>query len=158
MALSSGSTASPATGEQVLRSAASQLREHVDGRWVEIADAVVARALAASRPSWPVLAQAGGGPVRVTEQVLVTYLRDSLAAVDGCETVAISVRTDDEVCTGLVIAVAARYGTVLVPLADRVRTVAESTLARLLGPVSPPVTVEQMHVHVSDVTPGDPSA
>ena len=143
-------------GSALLRDAALDLRHQVNHRWVEIADDVVSRALTASRPSWPVRAEASTGTVEVAEQVLVTYLRDSIDPIDDCEVVQIQVKTDGDVCTGVVIAVAVRFGTPLIPLADTVRQQAESRLGQLLGPVIPPITVTQMHVHVADVTRGDP--
>jgi len=94
--------------------------------------------------------------VHVSQQVVVGYLRDAVDAVDDCEVVTIRVDSDGDVCTGVVIALAVRYGTPLIPLADRVRERAEGRLQELLGPVAPPVTVAHLHVHVVDVTRGDP--
>ncbi len=68
----------------------------------------------------------------------------------------VHVDTDGDRCTGVVIALAVRYRTALIPLADRVRQVAETRLGELLGPVVPSVTVSMMHVHVTDVTREDP--
>ncbi|MBA2638416.1 MAG: hypothetical protein H0U77_00150 [Nocardioidaceae bacterium] len=143
-------------GRAMLRSAASALSTHVDERWVEVADALVSRALTTSRPSPPVRASATSGSVLVTEQVLVSHLRASMDPFPECETVAITIETDGDSCTGAVIALAVRFGTELIPLADRVRAVVEDQLGRLLGPVVPPVTVSSVHVHVDDVTRGDP--
>lgn len=160
MAMNSEHPESPAfvdaETEATLSAAAAALRDHIDHRWVEVADAITSRALTASRPSWPVRAQAPGGPLQVAEQVLVAYLRDSIDPIADCEVVNIQVETDGDHCTGVVIAAAVRYGTELIPLADRVRQVAECRLEELLGSVVPPVTVSMIHVHVSDVTRGDP--
>lgn len=146
-----------AVAEAKLRAATAALRDHINTRWVEIADAVVSRALTASRPSWPVRAQASGGPLQIAEQVLVAYLCDSIDPIADCEVINIQIETDGgDRCTGVVIALATRYGTALIPLADRVRQVAERRLQELLGPVQPPVTVSMMHVHVADVSRGDP--
>lgn len=144
-------------GQALLRTAAADLRSHVEPRWVEIADSLTSRALRASRPSPPVRAQAPSGPVLVAEQVVVTYLRDSLHPVAGCEVHNIRLNVRDERCTGLVIVVAAQFGQRLIPLADDLRNRAESVLAKVLGQDMAPVTVTQMHVHVADVTPGDHS-
>ncbi len=157
----------PSTGPRdqvMLRSAAQHLRDHVDDRWVEVADVVLARAASATRASPPVRAEASSGPFQVAQQVLVSYLRASIDPLDDCEVVDIRVDTrlerevDDggEVCTGVLIALTARYGTVLISLADDVREVAAARLEQLLGPVAPPVGVSAMHVHVADVTRGDP--
>ncbi len=145
-----------AGAEATLRAATTALRDHIDRRWVEVADAVVSRALTASRPSWPVRAQAPGGPLQIAEQVLVAYLCDSIDSIADCEVANVHVDTDGDRCTGVVIALAVRYGTALIPLADRVRQVAEMRFEELLGSVVPPVTVSMMHVHVADVTREDP--
>ncbi len=147
-----------------LREAADDLRAHVDERWVEVANVVLSRALTATRPSPPVRAQAPTGPVEIAEQVLVSYLRDSIDQLDDCEVVTIGIDTRPEhgidgrgeVCTGVLVALAVRYQTVLIPLADRVREVAVSRLAQMLGPVEPAVSVSVVHVHIADVTRGDP--
>ena len=144
-------------GQALLRTAAADLRSHVEARWVEVADALTSRALRASRPSPPVWAQAPSGPVRVAEQVVVTYLRDRLNPVAGCEVHNVRLEVREERCTGVVIVVVAQFGQRLIPLADDLRTRAESVLAEVLGQDMAPVTVTQMHVHVADVTPGDPS-
>ncbi len=160
MAMSSDPSESPTPVDEqaqaMLRAAATELRSHVDGRWVEVADSVVSHALLASRSSWPVRAEAPGGPVHVAEQVLVSCLRDSIDPVEGCEVVNVAIDADRDVCTGVTIAIAARYGAVLIPLADQVRSLAERRLEQLLGPVTPPVTVAEMHVHVTDVEREDP--
>lgn len=153
--------------QAVLRSAADAMREHVDDRWVEVADLVLARAIAATRPSRPVLARASSGAFHVAEQVLVSSLRASIDRLEDCEVVDIDIQTrppgragaDDwagEVCTGVLIALAVRYGTVLIPLADQVRRLASERIDRVLGHVVPSVDVSAMHVHVADVTRGDP--
>lgn len=147
-------------------SAAGDLRDHPDPRWVEIADVVLSRALTTTRPSPPVRAQARSGPVQISEQVLVSYLRDSIDALDDCEVVAIRIDTSPdagtagdpsgEICTGVLVALAVRFGTALIPLADEVRQLARGRLVEMLGPGTPAVSVSAMHVHVADVTRGDP--
>lgn len=159
MAMSQHDDRTSAAGPEadaLLRAAAADLRSHVEPRWVEIADAITSRALRASRPSPPVLATAPSGPVLVAEQVVVAYLRDSVDPVPGCEVVNIQLQVEQERCTGVVIVLAAQFGEPLIPLADEVRRRAELRLAEVLGPTVPPITVTQMHVHVADVTPGDP--
>jgi len=151
----------------VLRSAAGRLREHVDERWVEVADLVFSRVFTATRPSRPLHAVASGGPFHVTEQVVVSYLRASIDQVADCEVRRITVQTRSpdpdgsqgsgaEVCTGVLVELAVRYGTVLIPLADTVRRVASERIAQLLGSVASEVSVAAMHVHLADVTVGDP--
>lgn len=142
--------------DALLRAATADLRAHVEPRWVEVADAIMSSALRVSRPSPPLVAQAPSGPVHVAEQVVVAYLRDSVDPVPGCEVRNVRLEVEQERCTGVVIVVAARFGEPLIPLADEVRNRAERRLTELLGTAAPPVTVTQMHVHVADVTRGDP--
>jgi len=110
---------------------------------------------------------ASGGPFHVTEQVVVSYLRASIDQVADCEVLRITVQTRSpdpdgsqgsgaEVCTGVLVELAVRYGTVLIPLADTVRRVASERIAQLLGSMASEVSVAAMHVHMADVTVGDP--
>ena len=146
-----------APGVTALQAATASLREHVDDRWVEVADRVLSLALTATRGSLAVRAQAPGGPVQVSEQVLVAYVRDAIAGVAHVAPSGIEILTDDQHrCTGVVIEVTVQYGQPVIPVADRIRNLTEAVLAELLGPVTPSVTVTAMHVHVADVTTTDP--
>ncbi|MDQ3105203.1 MAG: hypothetical protein M3Q87_08320 [Actinomycetota bacterium] len=152
---------SDAAATTLLSTAADGLRARVEQRWVEVADAVMSKVLATDKPSWPVLAQqaderTGAGLVHVGDRVLIAYLRDSIDPVPDCEVVTIQVHTSGDVCTGIVITLAVRYGAGLLPLADQVRKQAERRLGQLLGPTVPAVRVRDMHVHVADVTRHDP--
>ncbi len=148
---------SSAGDKTALLAATASLRAHVDDRWVEVADRVLSRALTATRGSLPVLAQAPGGPVQVSEQVLVAYVRAAIADVEHVAPSGIHVLTDDgHRCVGVVIEVTVQYGQPVIPVADRIRDLTEAVLARVLGPVAPPVTVTAMHVHVADVSTTDP--
>ena len=140
-----------------LGAAKLSLRTRTDDRWVAISARVRSRALTVTRRSLSVRAQAPGGPVQVSEQVLITYVRDALTSVpDG--------RVDDIVIltegagtfTGVTLFISARYGAPLLPIADAMRDLAASRLRELLGDVAPPVTVTTMHVHVEDVHGGRP--
>ena len=77
--------------DAMLEQAAQSLREHVDPRWVEISDRVLTRALRATRASLAVQARAPSGPIHISEQVLVTYIRDAISTVPH-------VKTQDVVC------------------------------------------------------------
>lgn len=135
-----------------LEQATRALRDHVDQRWVEISDRVLATALTVTRRSLPVLAQAPGGPVHVSEQVLVTYLRDAVSVVADARIEEILIATGDAgTYTGVTISISARYGMPLLPIADRIRDLATARLQNILGPIAPPVTVTTMHVHIADV-------
>jgi len=56
---------------------------------------------------------------------------------------------------GLTIIISARFGLPLLPTADTVRALANTRLTQLLGPITPPVTVTTMDVHVEDVFQDD---
>lgn len=144
----------PAAPEKdpMLEKATSSLREHVDQRWVQISDRVRSRALRATRPSLPVRAQASTGPVHVSEQVLITYLRDALSAVPHTKVQDITITTEGiDTYTGVTITIQAGFGAPLIPLADTIRDLANQRLTQLLGPIAPPVSVTTMVVHIEDV-------
>ena len=127
-------------------------RAHTDARWVEISDRVRARALRVTRRSLPVIAQAPGGPINVSEQVLITYVRDALDGLSGArvEDIAIAVDVDNSY-RALTIFLSAHFGEPLLPVADTVRDLAAARLRELLGDITPPVTVATMEVHFDDV-------
>lgn len=138
--------------------AAQAARDRRDPRWVEISDRMLAKALRATRRSFPVRAMTPSGPVSVSEQVLVTYIRD--AVQDQVPDAALlHVRIDlagRDTLVGVTLSLIARYGVALLPVADEVRALTAARLRELLGPVEVPVRVETMHVHVADVVDGDP--
>jgi hypothetical protein len=127
-------------------------RAHAEARWVQISDRVRTRALQITRRSMPVQAQAPSGPIHVSEQVLITYLRDALSVVPGARvddiTIAVSA---NGAYAGITVLISARYGEPLLPIADALRDLAAARLRELLGDITPPVTVTTMEVHVEDV-------
>lgn len=136
----------------MLEQATQALSDHVDQRWVQISDRVRSRALQATRASLPVRAQAATGPVQVSEQVLITYLRDAINKVPHAKIQDIIIATEGlDTYTGVTIIISTLFGTPLIPLADTIRDLANKRLAELLGPVSPPVSVTTMTVHIEDV-------
>ena len=145
-------------GEDVLAAAAADLRDRVDPRWVAISDRVLASALTATRRSRPLRAQAASGPVSVSEQVLIAHVRHALdGRVPGTAVAAIHVNIEGrDSFSGLIIEIVAEYGRPLLPLADRVHALAAAELVSVLGPLDPLVSVRATHVHVNDVTRGDP--
>jgi hypothetical protein len=147
------------TRPTLLTAAANGLRRRADERWVEIADRITAAALAATRRSVPVRARTpGGGEIRIAEQVLVAYLRHALdGGLPRAATTAVTVDVEGrDTFAGVVIQLSVRYGTPLLPLADRARAIAAQALTDLLGSVEPHVDVRTMHVHIADVIQGDP--
>lgn len=145
-------------GAERLRAATELSRtERTDRRWVEIEEAVLDRVLTASRPSHPVLGHSDAGPFHLSEQVLTYHLLRAADAVPRCEAAAIAVHTDEQQrCTGITVVVTARYGYSLLEIADDVRAAVRAAVPHVLGDVRPAVTVTDMHVHVHDITTGDP--
>ena len=138
--------------DAVLATVARSLRTDAERRWVEVSDRARARALRHTRRSLPVLAQAPGGSVRVSEQVVVTYLRDAVQVVDAVRVHDIVVHTAvDDRLTGVTLVVSARYGAEILPVADRLRAVTVRRLRELLGDVTPLVALRDLTVHVDDV-------
>ena len=136
----------------MLEQATQSLRGHVDQRWVQISDRVLSRALRATRTSLPVRAQAATGPVHISEQVLITYLRDAISTVPHAKIQDVIITTEGiDIYTGVTITIWARYGAPLIPIADTIRDLANQRLTQLLGPIAPPVSVTTMAVHIKDV-------
>lgn len=150
------SSAAVESGDGVLHSASLALRRHTDARWVEISSDVLRRVSRVSRASHPVTAQAESGPFQVSEQVLITALQRELDGVRHCEVSDIMVHTNAGAYTGTTIIITARYPYPIISVADQIRERAQRSLRRLLGAVSPQVTVSAMHVHANDVTAHDP--
>jgi hypothetical protein len=145
-----------AANEAILHTAATELRGHTDHRWVEISGDVLSRVMCVSRPSHPLRAQAPGGEFHVSEQVLVAALQHALDEVPNCEVTHIQIQADGETYAGVTIIATAQYRVPLISLADQIREVASRPLSDILGPITPEVTMSAMHVHIEDVTPGDP--
>jgi hypothetical protein len=138
--------------DAMLEQAAQSLREHVDQRWVQISDRVLTRAMRATRTSLAVQARAPSGPVHISEQVLITHVRDAIGSVPHVKIQDVVITTEGlDTYTGLTITISARFGVPLIPIADTIRDLANTRLVQLLGPITPPVTVTTMDVHVQDV-------
>lgn len=132
---------------------ADVVREQADERWVEISDRVLEKALRVTRRSMPVRAASLRGPVNISEQVLITGIRQALEPVAGAVPTDITVHTDARHnYTGILICLTANYGAPILPAADDIRNRTEHALTSMLGPLTPPITVSTMHVHVDDVT------
>lgn len=137
------------------RRAAHLMREQADERWVEISDRVLDKALRVTRRSMPVRAAGASGPVNISEQVLITGIRQALEPVAGAVPTDIKVHTDERNnYTGVLICLTADYGSPILPAADDIRNRTEHALTSMLGHLTPPITVSTMHVHVDDVQHG----
>lgn len=148
------STAQPAR----LETAAEQLRSRSRQRAVEIADDVLHNALRASRTSLPVKAAAPYEYVRVSDQVVITLLRREIdAALEGAAVGRIYLLVDrSETLRELTIELFVQYGHVLINVADQARAVADVALAQLLAGSKVTLDIVTSHVHISDITVGDP--
>lgn len=159
MKLPDQSTGTPGTlgGADVLEVAAAQLRDRVEPRWVEISDRILAKVLTATRRSFPVRAVVATGPTWVSEQVLVSYLRDAIHGhVAGSTLQAIHVHlVGRDTFESVTILIAVDYGEVIVTVADEIHRLVARRLDELLGPAAPEVEVRGTHVHVADVVPPD---
>jgi hypothetical protein len=143
----------------MLEQATQSLREHVDQRWVEISDRVLTRALRATRTSLAVQAWAPGGPIHISEQVLITYLRDAISTVPHAKIQDLAIITEGlDIYAGFTITINASFGLPLIPIADTIRDLANKRLSQLLGPIAPPVTATTMDVHIQDVFRDDDGA
>lgn len=139
-------------GDAILDQGSQSLRDHVDQRWVQISDRVRSRALRATRTSLPVRAQAATGPVHISEQVLITHLRDAISTVRHAKIQDVIITTDGiDTYTGVIITIQARFGAPLTSIADTIRDLASQELAQLLGRVAPPLSVKTVGVHIEDV-------
>lgn len=142
--------------EAILDTAAGELREHVEERWVEIADDMLLSILRRRRPSHPIRATDSAGHFHVSEQVLVTSLQRELDQVPRCEVTEIHVHADRDIYTGVTIVATAQYPDPLIPLADQLRLLARARLDRILGESVPEVSLNVMHVHLNDISKDDP--
>lgn len=134
--------------------AAEAFDAHVDERWAEVSARVMAHAMGLTRRSMPVRAVGTGGRVTVSEQVLISSIRQALEPIRGATPVDIRVSTDEQDrYTGVLICLEIDYGESVIPLADEARGRTHEVLDTVLGPVEPPVTVTTMHVHIDDVLP-----
>lgn len=141
-----------------LRAATEQLRGRSRQRAVEIADNVLRNALRSSRRSLPVRVAAPHDYVRVSDQVIITLLRRDIdAALEVAAVGRIYMLVDrSETLRELTIELFVQYGQVLLDVADQARIIADVVLARLLAGSGVTIEVVTSHVHVSEITTGNP--
>lgn len=143
-------------GSSGVRRATTILHSYDDPRWVEVADGVLGRVMSARRRSLPVLAQTRRGSFRVSEAVLRQRIQEALDPVQHCEVDEIAIHLAGQTFIGVTLIVTVQFPYPIIAIADELRGRARACLAPLLGQVTPQVTVDAMHVHVEDVTPGNP--
>lgn len=139
-----------------LGAAVRQLTGRAERRALEIGDSVLRHVMAAPRRSLPVRSRLPD--VFLSEHVVTDDLSRGLAQqLDTAAVRRISVITNrDLVIEQIAIELIGRYGTDLVAATEQARLAARDRLADLVGPAAPPAHVTVTHVHVGDVTVGDP--
>lgn len=145
--------------EQSLDLATEQLRDRPLPRSVEIADAVLRRSLATPRPSVLVRGRPPYAFVRVSSTAITAVVRERIdARLAGAAVGRILLDVDREQnLVAMTVELFVQFGVDILALADQSRTHAVEALTGLLGPETADVVpVAVNHVHVSDVTVGDP--
>lgn len=145
----------PAESPQV-RAAKESLRQHVDQRWVEMSESILARVLARTGPSQPVVGDAPGGTFHVSEAVLRRQLLDAVDSVSAVVVDAIDIHTEENRYSAVTVVITAQHGLALLRAADEIRQRCQQRLIAVLGEAVP-VDVTTMRVHVEDVTREDPT-
>ena len=141
--------------DPLLRSAATALHQHTDQRWVEVSGDILVRILSMSRPSHPLQAMSQDGSYQVSELVLVMSLQRALDVIPHSEVTHIRIKAERDRYQAVAIVITVEYPFPIIPIADRIRDVSVRVLEQILG-ASPEINVSGMHVHVGDVTRGDP--
>jgi hypothetical protein len=150
------------TGAADLDLAIARLRRMSVPRAVEIADVVLDAVLSTPRRAEHVRARQPHDHLEVSTIAITAELRARLdSALHGAAVgrVVPDVDRDGRLRT-LTLELFVRYGTHILTLADEARLLTRDTLANLLGEETgsgDPVAVGVTHIHVSDVTVGDPA-
>lgn len=151
MAVTPGPASGSGDGTAVVDRAASALRTYIDHGWTTAAPRILQSVLAATRRSRPVRARDDAGDFHVSDQVITTYLQVAIDGVDGVQATHVRLDLDGDVLTALQVSIAVRYPEPVHPLAEAVRQVTHETVRSVLGPVTPPLPLGTIHVHVGDV-------
>ncbi|MBD5829833.1 hypothetical protein DXX98_03215 [Janibacter melonis] len=143
-------------GAEDLRRATEQLRSAPPPRRaVEIADTVLRRAMAAPRRARLARSRHDDDLQVSTTAITATMRADVDTALAGAAVQQIDYDiAPDGYLAAVRLDLLVQYGSSLVDLADEARVVMAGSLERLLGAGDVPVVVH--HVHVEDVTVGDP--
>lgn len=155
-ATATGPSSAAAPGEDLLRTAATQLREEPLENWTDISESIQRRLKSVVRRSRPIQAVTDTGrEMFVADGVLVAYLRQAVDAIDDCELDRVGLIGENDTCTGASVSVVSRYGHDYVALAQQVREVAYEVFRSLLGPTDPPFGIEGVDVTVTDLIEDD---
>ena len=141
-----------------LQAASEQLRDRSRQRAVEIANDVLHAALRSQRRALPVAGAPPHDYVRVSDRVIITLLRRNIdAALHAAAVGRVHLVVDrSHKLREITIELYVQYGQVLVDVADQARSVADDVLGQLLAGPTVSIDVVTSHVHVSDITAGDP--
>lgn len=144
--------AQESTAREHLSRAVEVLRSDADRQWHDVSDRVVRQAMTATRRSAPVRAAGAVGITQVSEAVLVTQIRRALTHLEGGSVCDIRVSTDaSDAYESVLVLVRVDFGTPIRLLADLVMECTVEALRTTLGPITPTVSVDTLHVHVQDV-------
>ncbi|MGI4895315.1 MAG: hypothetical protein ACRYF3_09400 [Janthinobacterium lividum] len=136
-----------------LAQATMLLRQHTDAGWKAVEDTVIARALAAFRPSAPVRGRLDVVDYFIASDIVVSRLRLVIDAVPQAAAQQITCTTGKgEELESVTIQLIAAYGAPLLELAGRVHSVAVVHLHELLGALAPAAEQVRTHVHIGDIS------
>lgn len=150
------------TSTPAVAAATAQLRAQTLPQAAEIADRILRNALRAQRSAPPVRAHAPHNLTHVSTRVISTLLREHIDNhLLGAAVGRIAIRADRyQTLQDVTVELYVQYGTEIAALAEQARHLAREALASTLGTpdLAEGVTVDvtASHIHVSDVTVGDP--
>ena len=148
-----------------LNRATRELRDAPQPGWTQIRDSVIGAVRATSRRTQPIRATSaptenadrGYDSLHITDQVLRTYLNRALTDTTMSTPVDIAFDLDENNdCHGADVDLIGAYGTDLQQLGEHTREVTATVLSDLLGHPAPTIEPDDVHVTVTDITPGDP--
>lgn len=145
--------------------ATRELRDGPQPGWTQIRDSVIGAVRATPRRTQPIRATTapsenadrGRDTLHITDQVLRAYLNRALTDTSMSTPADIAFALDENNhCHGADIDLVGAYGTDLQELGQHTRQVTAITLDELLGRSESTMDPDDVHVTVTDITPGDP--
>ncbi|WP_263121201.1 hypothetical protein [Cellulomonas sp. RIT-PI-Y] len=138
--------------DRLLDAAARDLRQYTDHGWARARGSLLTALATAVRPGRPVLARHPHGEFHVSTTVLRGVLRQALAEEDGGTLLSVAFDVDEhDLLTAVTAEVSARFGTPLIPAAERLRSTAREAVRGALGEVTPTEDAIRVHVVFTDV-------
>jgi CRP-like cAMP-binding protein len=137
---------------RLLDTAARELRQHTDHGWARARGSLLTALAAAVRPGRPVLARHQHGEFHVSTTVLRGVLRRALAEEDDGTLLGVAFDVDERDRLAAVTAeVSARFGSPLIPTAERLRSTTREAVHAALGEGTPAEDAIRVHVVYTDV-------